>query len=165
MMTEDMPRTENVATTVGLYIELKDYNKYLAKGIDMASMLDEVLREYDLGTIADCESTMPIIIQSFDFEALEAYQELSDLPLVQLAHYGDDYSYDWDKIGKVAHGVGPDSRLVFDTDFKSADYKKASVESGYSAFISQMHGLEMAVHPWTLRDDDLSWTSSPYDEA
>ena len=62
MLTEDMPRTESVATTVGLYIELKDYNNYLAKGIDMASMLDGVLREYDLGTIADCENTLPIII-------------------------------------------------------------------------------------------------------
>ena len=61
--------------------------------------------------------------------------------------------------------MGPDSRLVFDTDYKADDFKKDSVKNGYSAFISQMHGLEMAVHPWTLRDDDLSYTSSPYDEA
>ena len=71
MWNEDAPRLVNTETTVGLYIELKDYNTYLAdKGWDLAQMLYDVLSANGLGTIADCENTMPIIIQSFDAEGI-----------------------------------------------------------------------------------------------
>ena len=71
MWNEDAPRIVNTETTVGLYIELKDYNTYLAdKGWDLAQMLFDVLSANGLGTIADSENTMPIIIQSFDAEGI-----------------------------------------------------------------------------------------------
>ncbi len=50
---------------------------------------------------------MPIIIQSFEFAALEKFATLSDLPLVQLVSYSSNY--DFEKIGAVAHAVGPDA--------------------------------------------------------
>ena len=136
LLVTDAPRTENTGTTVGLYIELKDFNSYLSKGIDMAELMNDILVANSLGTISDCQDTMPIIVQSFDFEALERYAELSDLPLIQLAHWGDEYLYDWDKISQVAHGCGPDSRLVFNTDYKAEDFAKNSVPNAYSEFIT-----------------------------
>ena len=44
-------------------------------------------------------------------------------------------------------------------------WDKTRVENNYSPFITQMHELELAVHPWTLQDDILVYRSSAYDEA
>ena len=79
MLNEDEPS----ATRPGLYIELKDYNNYLSeKGWDLAQMLFSTLDNNGLSNIADSKDVIPIIIQSFDFEALEKFATLSDLPLV-----------------------------------------------------------------------------------
>ena len=48
----------------------------------MAEELFKVLDQNKLGQIADCESTIPIIIQSFEEEALKKFATLSDLPLI-----------------------------------------------------------------------------------
>ena len=34
-----------------------------------------------------------------------------------------------------------------------------------SKFIDKMHGLELAVHPYTLRDDQLQFRDNAYDET
>ena len=54
LLVTDAPRTENTGTTVGLYIELKDFNSYLSKGIDMAELMNDILVANSLGTISDC---------------------------------------------------------------------------------------------------------------
>ena len=53
-VSADSPRKNNSYTNVGLYIELKDYNSYKSKGIDTADMMNDVLTENGIGTIADC---------------------------------------------------------------------------------------------------------------
>ena len=52
-----------------------------------------MLSSNGLGSIEDCADKMPIIIQSFEYDALMKFATLSNLPLVQLASYGK--SYDW----------------------------------------------------------------------
>ena len=144
MLNEDEPRIVNTATTPGLYIELKDYNNYLSeKGWDLAQMLFSTLSNNGLGNISDSKDTMPIIIQSFDFEALEKFATLSDLPLVQLMH-SVGTKYDYDALSEVVHGVGPKSTWIMDTP-----------DADLSDFITQMHSLDMAVHPYTYQDDHL----------
>ena len=153
MLNQDAPRVNNADTPAGLYIELKDYSSILKKrGLNTAEMMNEVLTKNGLSTIAEATaSQIPIVVQSFDFEALEKYAELSDLPLVQLAHIPD--TYDWAAISKVVHGVGPDSHMVINS------------EGTYSSFVTEMHGMDLAVHPFTLQDDNLKYMDTPYDEA
>jgi len=129
-------------------------------------MLFEELSKNGLGTVADCQDVMPIIIQSFEFAALEKFATLSDLPLVMLSSYSQDY--DWETIGKVAHAVGPASDWVMNPESltnKQQSWDKSKVDNSYSPFIEKMHELELAVHPYTLQDDMLHYRSTAYDEA
>lgn len=88
ILNENAPRTVNSERKAGLYIELKDYKDQLADtGYDLAELAFGILSKHGLGTIADCESDIPIIIQSFEFEALQKFATLSDLPLVMLTRY------------------------------------------------------------------------------
>lgn len=131
-------RVVNADTQVGLYIELKDYDTYLSeKGWDLAQMLFDTLEKHGLSTVADCKDKLPIIVQSFDPEGLKKFATLSDLPLVQLIH-ATGTKYDYDDIATYAHGVGPDSKLMMDNDY-----------------VENMHASNIAVHPWTIKDDDL----------
>ena len=67
----------------GLYIEIKQYQYYKDElNIDMAEALFDALDKNGLGQIADCESTIPIIIQSFEEDALKKFATMSDLPLI-----------------------------------------------------------------------------------
>jgi len=106
-LTIDHPRNTNSDTPVGLYIELKNYQQNMDFiGLNMADLLNEVLRSNGLGTKADCLATkMPIIIQSFELPALYKYELLSDLPLVFLVWYTYE-TPDWEEVSKLAHGVG-----------------------------------------------------------
>ena len=109
---------------------------------------------------------MPIIIQSFEFAALEKFATLSDLPLVQLVSYSS--KYDFEKISTVAHAVGPDAQWIMNPlslSDKQKDWDHSTITDTYSTFIEQMHAYDMAVHPYTLQDDKLKYTSTVYDEA
>lgn len=48
----------------------------------MAEMLHNVLVENGMSTVADATASLPIIVQSFEFNALTKYATLSDLPLI-----------------------------------------------------------------------------------
>ena len=122
----------------------------------MAEVIDAVLKANKLDTIADCQDTMPIIVQSFEMDALKKFATLSDLPLIYLFH--DTDSPDWDQVSQHVHGVGPPSSMVINPDSLTG-------ETTYSTFIEQMHGLDLGVHPWTFQDDNLQYKSTAYEEA
>ena len=114
-LNKDSPRTVNAETKVGLYIELKDYQDQIDElGQDIAELTFAMLSKYGLGTVADCENDVPIIIQSFELDALKKFATMSDLPLVMLTSYSK--SYDFDEISTVAHGVGPASAYIMNND-------------------------------------------------
>ena len=95
--------------------------------------------------MADCENTIPIIVQSFDYAALEKYATLSDLPLVYL--FNTSMSPDFAKLSATVHGVGPASAWLT----PSMEIRRR--ELGLKAdepFCQQMHELDLAVHPYTL---------------
>ena len=52
--------------------------------VDLAELLHENLKAYNLETIEKATNSIPIIIESFEKEALEKYQTLSDLPRIYL---------------------------------------------------------------------------------
>lgn len=110
-----------------------------------------------MSTIADSAQTIPIIIQSFDKNALTKMATLTDLPLVQLCN--DSHINDYDDIASYAHGVGVPSDWIMNKIGSSND------DEEYSQYIRQMHKLELAVHPYTDQDDHLHYEKDVYDEA
>ena len=118
----------------------------------MAEAFYSVLKANKLDTIADCQDKLPIIVQSFEIPALEKFATLSDLPLIYLFHNSD--LFDWDEVGEKFNGVGPPKADVIDSDSPTSQ----------SMMIKQMHERDLAVHPWTFQDDNLTKKSTAYEE-
>ena len=156
MLNEDAPRTQNKDTKPGLYIELKDYDDYLTKGWDTAEMLFDVLDHYGLSNWEDASKKIPIIIQSFDANALIKMSTMTDLPLLLLCHDTDIYDYNY--ISSFANGVGVPLAWIMKSEKDVGDG-----DSDYSAYIKQMHKLDLAVHPYTDQDDKLTYGDNVYD--
>lgn len=71
--------------------------------------------------------------------------------------WGGNFTYDFDNIATYAHGVGPSSQWIMYYPSSSP----VPVDSSPSAFMEEMHRRDLAVHPYTLRDDALVYTSTP----
>jgi len=160
-------RKVGVTTTPGLYIELKEPQWYLDEyDVDIVQAVYDGLAEHGLETIQKAtDAGIPIIIQSFNADALIRFSQISDLPLVQLMHHGfefPDYPYDLDYVATYAHGVGPDSKTIM--WYPSTEQVDFDLESE-SLFVQESHALNLQVHPYTLRDDDLQWTANAADET
>ena len=54
-------------------------------------MVYETLKKYDLETVEKSNAKLPIIIECFEKEALIKFAELSDLPLVYLMFWNNQY--------------------------------------------------------------------------
>ena len=81
MLSEEYPRTLNAERRIGLYIELKDWQWNLDYGgNNSADLLHELLAKNGLDTIESCSDDIPIVIQSFEIEALEYFETLAELP-------------------------------------------------------------------------------------
>ena len=66
----------------------------------------------------------------------------------------------------MAHGVGPDSQWVFNPNsLTDMTWDKTTAANTYSNFITHMHELGLAVHPYTVQDDKLKYRDTAYDEA
>lgn len=161
----DRPRVTNAETQVGLYIELKDYVSTLAdRDFDMAKALHDLLELNGIGNVEDASAKLPIIVQSFDFAALQMMETITDLPLIQLCSYSHDY--DWAAIAEVAHGVGPDAQWVFNPhSLTDKDWDKTTATNTYSNFVEVAHTHFLSVHPYTVQDDNLRYRDTAYDEA
>jgi len=74
---------------------------------------------------------------------LSKFATLSDLPLIYLTSNPET---DFESLAGWVHGIGPTSALIMTgTDDKTA----------LSPFIENLHALDLAVHPYTLQDDNL----------
>lgn len=79
------PRTKNTERKIGLYIEIKDWQWNIDwVGHNTADVLYEQLKKNGLDTIEGCRDDIPIIVQSFELEALDYFRTLTDLPNVFL---------------------------------------------------------------------------------
>jgi glycerophosphoryl diester phosphodiesterase len=89
-MKSTYTRKVGSAAAPGLYIELKEPSWYASFDVDIVGEVYNGLAAHGLETIQGAtDAGIPIIIQSFDGDALKRFGELSDLPLVQLMHHGD----------------------------------------------------------------------------
>ena len=82
MLNEEFPRTNNAERRIGLYIEIKDWkwNKEWT-GLNTADMIYEHLVKNGLHTIEGSREDIPVVIQSFDLDALMYFKTLADLPM------------------------------------------------------------------------------------
>ena len=165
MMKSNYTRRVGSVSQPGLYIEIKEPKWYRESyGIDATQAVFDVLAKYNLETIDKATlAGIPIIIQSFDEQALRQFGTLSDLPLIQLMDWGKPgLVYDFDNIATYAHGVGPDSKwIMFYPDMSPVPIDLTAP----SQFVEEMHARDLAIHPYTLRDDQLAYTATPAEET
>lgn len=63
MLNREFPRENNAERKVGLYIELKDYSWNIQyAGYNTADVMQRILNENGLGTVAECMDDIPIIV-------------------------------------------------------------------------------------------------------
>lgn len=68
-LNEDFPQS-NRDMKIGLYIETKMYGFYKERGLDIAEMLYNNLKKYDLETVEKSKNKLPIIFECFEKESL-----------------------------------------------------------------------------------------------
>ena len=112
-LNKNFPREDG--RLVGLYIETKQFGFYLENyGVNIAEELFKILKKFDIETIDKSAKKLPIIIQSFEKDALLYFSQISDLPRVQLMFWKNGYvHYNLTEISKYAHGVGPYGDQLF----------------------------------------------------
>ena len=160
-LNANFPRSD-IDIKVGLYVETKMYNFYKdTYHEDIAQMVYETLKKYDIETVAKSQDKLPIIIECFEKESLQKFATLSDLPLVYLLFWKNPNfpRYDLKEISEFAHGVGPQVESVLfyeDETWQNDTY--------HSKFVEEAHANGLAVHPYTLKDDMLQWTANSIDE-
>lgn len=145
----------------GLYIEFKAPRFHWAEGHDIVAAVLDVLDEYGLNTLG-----ANIFLQCFDDATLKSLRErqLTPLPLIQLIadpDWGEDSAVDYDwlrtaeglaAIAQYANGIGPWLPHLFTApDGSSTD------------LVTSAHAVDLLVHPYTLRADDLSLGAETFD--
>lgn len=152
--------------TTGLYIELKAPNLHHEAGLDMATIILQVLEDK-----AYSRRPEQVFLQCFDGPTLRRLRhELhTPLPLIQLIgenSWGEDTDSDYDylrtppglaEIASYADGIGPWlSQIYLGKDKTGA--------ARLSDLVQQAHALGLEVHPYTFRRDELPEGIDSFDE-
>lgn len=150
----------------GLYVEFKAPNLHLEAGMDIAALVLDILSAKGY---ADRPSQ--VFLQCFDPVTLRRLRhELNTpLPLIQLIgenSWGEDTTADYEQmrtprglkeIAAYAHGIGPWVNHIYLG-------KDAAGIPQLSDLTAQSHSLNLLVHPYTLRRDDLPAGIDGFDE-
>ena len=132
---------QSTGKNVGIYPELKGPTFHREAGFDVEQALLELLARYGYDG-----PNAKVYIQCFEADSLKRirHELKSDLPLIQLISNHKIQAEQRTEVGlkavaEYANGVGPSKNIVAKTP----------------AFVSWAHELGLAVHPYTMRDDDL----------
>ena len=143
--------------STGLYVELKGPNLHLGRGMDMATIVLEVLAEKGYG-----DRPQQVYLQCFDGPTLQRlrHEIKTPLPLIQLIgenSWGEDSESDYDymrspeglaQVASYADGIGPWLAQVYLG-------RNPAGEVMLSDLVSRAQALGLAVHPYTFRRDEL----------
>ncbi len=152
----DLAKSESarLKRTVGTYPEMKHASYFAGIGLPMEARLADILKQNDLDS-----PTAPVFIQCFDVLPLKTIMTMCKAPRIQLVspeggptdvtlRYKDMVSASGMKaIAAYANGVGPDWSMVIPT-----------VDGGLgpaSALVGAAHAAGLAVHPWTVRAENV----------
>lgn len=143
----DLPSLYNTTarTPMGLSIQVVYADWYKSEqNLDIVAETFAMLQDFGLSTIdSSAAAAVPVMIQSPDFSTLQAFANLTDLPLVQTIF--SNTTYDYEQISEIASAVRPELDLIFT--------EGDSITEDDSDFIKLMHTMDMAVHPAALIGD------------
>lgn len=142
-MGERIPTWQDVIELVrgkaGLYPELKSPPLYTTRGVDMAKIFVESVKENGLDTPESLKTT-PVIIQSFDEATIRRMAtELPTIPRVFLTSEDADVS---------------DARLKELSAFATGIAPNKGVIERNPEMVARAHALGMTVTSWTFRADE-----------
>ncbi len=152
--------------TVGIYPEIKRPAWHQANGVDLSAILLQVLEQFGYREADD-----PVFVQCFDAREVERLREDLNckLPLIQLIGNNDWYESDTDydqlrteagmaQVAKTADGIGPGLWHLYTL----AEIDGQPVSTG---LVSLAQSLDLAVHPYTFRADQLPPGFETFDAA
>lgn len=97
----------------GILIEAKDSQMYRdLYGIEIGKDILDLLKKYNIETIAKSEKVAPIYLHSFDLGTVKYWGNNTELPNNFLAFNGE--SLDLDDISAYATGIGFEERVLWD---------------------------------------------------
>lgn len=133
---------------VGIYPEIKDPKFHQQEGKNITKIVLKTLTEYGYSTRKD-----NCILQCFDAVELEKIRKelKSDLLLVQLIEFEKE-TKNLHHFASYANGIGPWYKQILD--------KKVDERWQFTSLVSDAHALNLKVHPYTLRADNLDEFSS-----
>ena len=131
----------------GIYPELKAPSFHREEGMAMEADFLEIVERHGYG-----EEASPIFVQSFEPEPLQELRRLgSQLRQIFLVGGREPDDLDDKALGRIAafaDGIGPSKNLVFDDP----------------TLVDRAHGAGLAVHPYTLRADELPDAFTSFEE-
>jgi glycerophosphoryl diester phosphodiesterase len=152
----DLAKSESarLKRQIGTYPEMKHASYFSGIGLPLEPRLADILKKNDLDS-----PTAPVFIQCFDVLPLKTIMTMCKAPRVQLVEpnggptdvtlrYKDMVSAAGMRaIAAYANGVGPEWSMVIPT-----------VDGGLgpaSALVADAHAAGLAVHPWTVRAENV----------
>jgi glycerophosphoryl diester phosphodiesterase len=137
---------------VGVYIESKVPQIFHSFGLPIERIIVDTLVARGLGNPArsNSNSTVPIVLQSFDPASLARFRDLTTWPLVLLLLQPSAQP----AIGALLMTT-PLSQFVGKVDAVAPDVRGlfATGSSDARAWVQQAHDLQLAVHVWTFRPE------------
>src|SRR5262245_888358 len=133
----------------GIYPELKSPELYTSRNIDQVKLFVDLVKKNGLEK-PDSLRSMPVIIQSFDIEAVRrVWKDLPTIPRVFLTSREEDITEaKLKELKAFATGITPEKRLV----------------AAHPELVKNAHALGLTVTVWTFRADEKTSYPSVKDE-
>jgi glycerophosphoryl diester phosphodiesterase len=133
----------------GIYPELKSPQLYKSRGIDQVKLFVDVIRKNGLEK-PDSLKTMPVIIQSFDEQAIRRVAvDLPTIPRVFLTSKDEDVTEARIReLAKFATGIAPEKVVI----------------ARHPDLVARAHAAGLTVTSWTFRADEKTAYPSVRDE-
>ncbi|CAM1359671.1 glycerophosphodiester phosphodiesterase [Tenacibaculum xiamenense] len=134
--------------SIGIYPEIKNPDFHHKNGKDIAKITLDILSSYGYKTKED-----NCILQCFDSKELERIRKevKSELFLVQLIEFPEE-AKQLKHFASYANGIGPWYKQILD--------KKENGKWLFTNLVKEAHELDLVVHPYTFRYDQLEEFSS-----
>ncbi len=128
----------------GLYPELKSPELYKARGVDQVKLFVDLIRRNGLEQ-AESLKTTPLIIQSFDEEAIRRVSvDLPTVPRVFLTSKDEDVTdVRLHALAKFATGIAPEKVVI----------------ARHPEMVARAHAAGLTVTAWTFKADDTTYPS------
>lgn len=140
---------KSTGKNTGIYPEIKNPGFHKENGKDISKIVLKTLTDYGYTEKSDA-----CILQCFDADELRRirFELKSDLFLTQLMEFPDGIG-DLDTYVRYADAIGPPISQLITFSYKKQD-------KTYNNLISRAHELNLKVHPYTFREEELKGFSN-----